>query len=129
MKYRRSVAFVLAAAIGFATLAAIDASRPTRLWFDRLTWFLTGFGVARTIGLFAGVPLREGKVSKVTKRGLLAAFPVALATTILSWSLLFEVVAPALEWPPSWQVDLILAGVALAMLPLFLLSIRIDSAR
>jgi hypothetical protein len=124
---RRAIAFVLATALGFIALAGTDAWRPITSWFDRLNVWLVGFAMARALGAFAGAPINLRRSKSVTKKGLLAAFVAVLGHQVLGWSLLWEVVGPYLEVRPSWRVDLILGAVVLATMPLYLLSVRIET--
>jgi hypothetical protein len=124
---RRAIAFVIAGALGFIALAGIDAWRPIASWFDRLNVWLVGFAMARAVGAFAGAPITRQRSQSVTKKGLLAAFVAVLGHQVLGWSLLWELVGPYLEVPPSWRVDLILGVAVLATMPLYLLSVRIET--
>src|SRR5262245_51069985 len=106
----------------------MDAWRPRTSWFDRLNVWLIGFALARAAGVFAGAPLRaHGRTRGVTRKGLWAAFCVALAVQVLGWSLIWELVAPAIGVAPSWRVDLILSASVMATTPLFLVAIRIET--
>ena len=111
---------------GFVALGALDLWRPSHAWLDRLGVYLTGFGVARALGAFAGAPLRS-RAWTVTRAGMLAAFLATIPNFVWFGATLWGVAAPALGEPPAWSTDLLLALVTAAVAPLWVLAWRVEA--
>ncbi|HEY2744153.1 MAG TPA: hypothetical protein VGL86_06010, partial [Polyangia bacterium] len=113
----RSLALVAAVLLGLVVLGALDAWRPATSLFDRFWIWTTGSVLFRTLGVWAGAPLRrQDQGLAVTRSGLFEALLVACSGFLLGIPVLVAISAPALDPEMALhlaRVDLTSAAVSL----------------
>jgi hypothetical protein len=133
-RFRRVVALNVAAVAGFVTLAALDAWWPSTKLLDRFSAYITGFGIARGLGLLAGAPLVAPPNQRSTWRGLLAALCTAMPGLVWVGAVVSALLQPAATWAPDatppWTpsawIDLECALAVAIVAPLSLLALRAE---